>query len=117
MDLFATTEVYPTTVIGLLSVVIMTVLSGVGWAGARLLGRGGLIEESNKALAAVADCVKQHDSRQAVHNEDCKTSSRGVARLHAAALEACDQVEEICHEHGIELGQRVVRVREALIRE
>jgi hypothetical protein len=42
----------------------MAILAGVGWAGMRMLGAGGVLEQHSKALTANAEAVKQGDEDQ-----------------------------------------------------
>jgi hypothetical protein len=114
-------EQVPTTIVGLLSAVVMAVLAGVGWAGMRMLGAGGVLEQHSKALTAnaeavksVSDMVKNHDNSTKIHSEACTKAGITVEQLHAAAIEACDGLEEVCRENKIDIGTRIGRVREAL---
>ena len=142
MELFAADGINPTTVIGLLAAVITAILTGVGWAGKRWLGPGGLQEKQTEAtqavavatagtnaaldvvaqsVTAVANCVRQHDERvnETVqrHTEACEESGGRVKSMHSAALMACDEVEKILTEHGIACTDRIQRIRAELKRE
>jgi hypothetical protein len=143
MELFAVTDgVNPTTVIGLLSLVITAILAGVGWAGKRWLGPGGLQEKQTEAtqsvalatantnaaletvassVTAVANCVRQHDERvnetAQRHAEACEEAGGRVKSMHSAALMACDEVEKILTEHGISCTERIQRIRLELQKE
>jgi hypothetical protein len=111
--LFAEPTVTPSYEL-LLSAVVLGMMTGFGWCMRRMLGAGGILENQNKVMSRVSSILEQQGASQDAHNTACEKSSAGIQRLHAAALEACDQVEEICKEHGIDVGGRVVRVREAL---
>ena len=139
MELFATDGVNPTTVIGLLTLVITAILAGVGWAGKRWLGPGGLLEkqtEANQAVAvatagtnaalestaksleAVADCVRQHDERAArnmeAHISSCIESGARVSTMHEAALVACDMIEQLLERQGVRCEQEINAIRTEL---
>ena len=139
MELFATDGVNPTTVIGLLSLVITAILAGVGWAGKRWLGPGGLQEKQTEAtqavavatagtnaaldvvaqsVTAVANCVRQHDERvnETVqrHAEACEESGGRVSSMHEAALVACDMIEQLLERQGVRCEQEINAIRTEL---
>jgi hypothetical protein len=105
----------------LLGMVIFLSALGLGWAGKRLLGKDGVLENTAAAVKLnaqatekIGDLIDNHDKRQMSHHGLCEESSAGVKKLQIAAVVACDQVEEICREHRIEVGDRIHKVREAL---
>ena len=126
----------PTSAFGLLSLMVVLILVGIGWFGRvffselrwairRLLGEGGLIDEQNKAMAStargmesVANCVKQHDERvigsMEAHASECVKTGIKVTSMHSAALMACDEVETILDEHGIQCTAPINRIRDEL---
>ena len=126
----------PTSVFGLLSLMVVLILVGIGWVGKaffselrwavrRLLGEGGLIDEQNKAMAStakgmdsVANCVKQHDERVTgsieAHASECIKTGIKVTSMHSAALMACDELEKILDEHGIQCTTPINRIRDEL---
>jgi hypothetical protein len=86
-----------------------------------MLGSGGVLEQHSNALTANAEAVKQvanmvtsHDTSVKVHADACQKAGITVEQLHAAAIEACDGIEEVCRENQIDIGTRIGRVREAL---
>ena len=112
----------------LLSAVVLTGMLGIGWAGKRLLGKEGIIEAQNKALAAnsvaihsVAECVKQHDERASRsmgdHASVCSETQKTVKQVHSAAVMACDVVERECRKREIDLSAEISRIRSELTRE
>jgi hypothetical protein len=105
----------------ILALVIFFVALGLGWAGKRLLGKEGILENTAasvklnaEATAQIGGLIDKHDQRQSSHHDLCSESNKGVKILHGAALVACDQLEEACRENKIEVGDRISKVRQAL---
>ena len=111
----------PTTVFGLLSLMVVSMMAAICWAGKRLLGKGGVMEEHAAALKANAAAVsgvqlmlEKHDTAQLGHHTSCSEANIGIQSLHRAALELCDFGEDVCKKYDIDAGGKIQRVREAL---
>ena len=136
MELFCDTSLpeMPTTVFGLLALVVVVGLLGIGWTGKvlvnklvwavdRLLGENGLIETQNRntasnadAIKAVAACVKQHDERAAsrhdTHHTECNETLAMTHRMFNGAIEACHVAERACRERNMDHeAEEVARIR------
>jgi hypothetical protein len=108
----------------LLGMVIFLSALGIGWVGKRLFSKDGILESTAAAVklnaeatAQIGNLIDQHDKHQTSHHNLCFESNHGVKRLQNAALVACDQLEEVCKENKIDVGDRIRKVREALNRE
>jgi hypothetical protein len=99
---------------GLVGLMIGGIFYGIGWAGKRLLGKGGVLEMHATALNQVADCVAQHTMREEGHGTECKEAHEKVDRLHAASVQALNEISDECKSRGIDVSERVARVRNAL---
>jgi hypothetical protein len=99
---------------GLVGLMISAIFAGIGWAGNRLLGKGGVLEMHASALDKVADCVAQHTNREENHGTECKEAHAKVNRLHAASVQALNEISDECKSRGIDVSERVARVRNAL---
>ena len=99
---------------GLVGLMISAIFAGIGWAGTRLLGKGGVLEMHAQALDRVADCVAQHTTGDAEHMAECKGAHEKVDRLHAASLQALNEISDECNSRGIDVRERIARVQRAL---
>lgn len=99
---------------GLLGIVLLSVLSGIGWAGVRILGKDGLAERSLTTLNTVNDCLGKHHETSMEHYKVCTESNAQVDRMHDAAMLALDEIAAVGKQHGIDLTEPCNRVRREL---
>ena len=112
----------PTTVFGLLSLMVVSMMAALGWMGRLLLVKGfAILKEYAAALKANAAAVngvqlmlEKHDAGQASHHSSCSDANSGIHALHRAAIELCDFGEDVCKKYDIDAGGKIQRVREAL---
>jgi hypothetical protein len=99
---------------GLVGLMISAIFAGIAWAGTRLLGKEGVLEMHAKALDRVADCVQSSLSAEMLHSTECKEAHITVDRLHAASVQALNEISDECSLRGIDVRERISRVRNAL---
>lgn len=105
----------------LLGVIIAAAITGLGWAGKRLLGKDGILESSNKAINsqvqstnALCSLVQEDRLIDAGHHKDTAKQGETLDRFHAAALQAVNEIEAEGQSRGMDLRERCERVRKVL---
>lgn len=99
---------------GLVGLMISAIFGGIAWAGARLLGKDGILEQHANALQHVAKCVQANTDSDTTHSSDCQEAHAKVDKIHAASLQALNEISDECKSRGIDVGERIARVRHAL---
>lgn len=107
---------------GLVGVMVLAILSGIAWAGRRLLSKDGILESQaaamqsvSKSLDGVALCLKRGEDAADVHMTACKVTGDHVEILHRAAMAALGEIEDEFHgKPGFDITARIERIRQVL---
>ncbi len=99
---------------GLIGLMIGGIYAGIAWAGARLLGKEGVLDQHAKALNRVADCVETHSTAAAEDSKTCHATGVKVGTLHQAAIAALGEIADECRHRGMDVDARVTRIRQIL---
>lgn len=109
------------TQFGLAGGMIGCIFAGIGWAGQRLLGKGGIMEKYAEAMQAVSASldgvmrvVDKHSGESAEHSDACAKTGERVDAIHRAAVAALCEIEDECRSRGVDIAARVDRIRQVL---
>lgn len=107
---------------GLVGAMIGAIFFGIAWAGKRLLGKDGILENHTDAMRVVSQvldgvttCVERHVRETGDHALFSESTGRRVTTLQRAALAALSEIEDECSSRGVDVSARVQRVRQVLV--
>ena len=106
---------------GLAGCMIGAIFYAIGWAGQRLVGVDGVLEHQASAMQSVShslnrvtELVDTHATETRGHVAACVETGRAVSILHRAAVATLTEVEAECRQQGLDVADRLERVRRAL---
>ena len=106
---------------GLIGLVLCAVFTAIGWSGIQLLGKNGILRESAEAISANAEaikgvttCLMTDRDLSEVHAASCKVANVTISQFRDAALCALEEISQECEARGMDMNQRIERVRSQL---